>query len=151
VPRTLVELKAEIPFDKWKLDDEVVKQAQLYDEAGDGWAEAVSKRDQAKQVLEQLEAELAHAFRNESMEKITEARVTEHVARHPDYVQQYRLYLNYKRESDEWLVLKEAFAQRCTMIREEVNLHTTGYWGSGVDSGMIESYKSKYRNRNNEE
>ena len=128
--------------------DVVIQQAQLYDEAGDGWALAVSKRDQAKQVLEQLEANLAFSYREGEMGKVTEAKVAEHVARHEDYVQQYRLYLDYKREADEWLVLKEAFAQRCTMIREEVNLHTTGYWGSGVDSNMIETYKKKYNENN---
>lgn len=149
--RSLEELAVEITIDKNKLDDELIRQPQLFWEISEGYADAVSKRDQSKQVLEQLEADVGSAFRlSDFSGKVTEAKVNEHVQCHPNYVNQYQLYLGYKAKAEAWAGLKESFSQRCSMLRELVTLHTTGYWGSGVDSKMIETYKNHYRNRNEE-
>lgn len=149
--RSLEELAVEITIDKNKLDDELIKQPQLYWEVSEGYADAISKRDQSKQVLEQVEATTGSAYRlSDYSGKVTEAKVNEHVKADSSYVQQYQLHIAYKAKAEAWSGLKESFSQRCSMLRELVTLHTTGYWGSGVDSKSIEVYKKAYRDRNEE-
>jgi hypothetical protein len=148
---TLEELQGLVVIDRNHLDEELIKQSQLFWEAGEGFAQAVSKQDQAKQVLEQVAATTASSYRSNSIEKITEAKITEHVDSHPDYIQQYRLYLTYKGEADRWMAIKNAYAHRNEMLRSLVSLVNIGYWNSSsVSDEQIQSYKNSYRNKGNQ-
>lgn len=141
---TLEELKQKIEINKFTLDDELVKQPQLFWETCEGYAIAADKRDTAKHIAQKMAAELAAMFRGNSIEKVTEAKVTEHVEGHPSYVEQYKHYLQYKKDAELWAGMRDTFAQRQSMIRDLVSIHTTGYFGSGLtaDTDKIEAIKA---------
>lgn len=153
---SLEELQNQLAINKDDLETELLHQAQLYWESSEGYAEAVSKRDQSKQVLEQVEATLASEFRKSGLTKITEATVAEHVESHPQYVEQYRLYLGYKKEADRWGGVSDAFRDRSHMLRSLVSMFTTGYWNSssaGAEDriqGVSEARKRAIENLRND-
>ena len=146
---TLEQLQGFLPINKDKLDEELERNSQLFWEASDQYAEAANKRDQAKQVLAQLDANIGAQFRQTSVDRVSEAKVTEFIEANLEHVQQYRMYLNYKFEAERWGGMKDAFEQRLHALRGLVSLTTMGYYGSGVDQKMIESYTTKYQNRIN--
>ncbi|HWY33018.1 MAG TPA: hypothetical protein VNX68_00135, partial [Nitrosopumilaceae archaeon] len=129
--------------------DELIKQPQLFWLACEGYADAADKRDTAKHISQKMAAELASIFRAGSLEKVTEAKVTEHVDAHPTYVEQVKAYLGYKKEAELWSGIRDTFAQRQSMIRDLVSIHTTGYFASGLtsDADKIEALKTAYNKK----
>lgn len=146
---TLEELKQAISINKFELDEELVRQPQLFWECCEGYATAADKRDTAKHILQTKAATLAAIFRASSLEKVTEAKVTEHVESNPDYIAQGQFYLQYKKEAELWSGMRDTFAQRQSMIRDLVDNHKTGYFASGLTSNedkkqaLIAAYKKK--------
>lgn len=147
---TIEELKGFLVLDRNNLDEELLRQPQLFYDISEHYAEALKNRDLAKQVLEQGRATLADQFRKTSLEKVTEARVVEHVEAHPSYVAQHQAHINYKFQAELLSGLREAISDRLSAIRELVALHVTGYWGTGVgvNETKLQSYKEQYQSRN---
>lgn len=144
---TVEELQQFLLLDANSLDEALLQQPQLFWECSEYYSTALKNRDATKQVLEQGYATLSKTFRETSTDKVTESRVKEHVESHPQYVQQYHLYLQYKAEAERMSNLCDSFSQRISSIRELVALHVTGYWGTGggLNEAKLQSYKEQYQ------
>jgi hypothetical protein len=117
------------------LHTELIQQSDLFYRVSKNHADAVSKRDHCKYILDKLDSDLAIRMRMsaiESGEKTTEKKIEEMVAVHPDHVSTTENYLKYKCEADRWAALSRSLEQRADMLRELVGLHKTGYFGTGL-------------------
>ena len=145
--RTIEELKLLLTIDRNRLDEELVQQPQLYYEASEGYTDAAAKRDLSKLVLEQLEANIGKEYRSQSLEKVSDKRVNEHVTSHQLYTEQYERYLNYKSDAEKWDALVDAFRQRSSMARDLVQLMSIGFWSAGPASTLTQNYAEKYKQK----
>jgi hypothetical protein len=144
---TLEELEKLVEINKHALDDECNKQSQLFWEACKGWAEALDKRDTAKHKLQVISAQIAASFRAGSLEKVTEAKITEHVQSHPDYIVQLQFIDQFSKEASLWIGMKEVFEGRRWMLIEMSRQQQMGYFGVTSDLDKIEALKTAYRQR----
>lgn len=145
--RTISEMEALLTIDPNKLDEELAKQSQYLWEAGKNFCIAIDKRDTAKAILDTREAQLDNTIRSTTLEKVTEAKIDKEIRRHPDYLVQRDAYLAYSREANDWLRMMNAFASRDNLLGRMVQLHATGYFGSGLVSheDRIETLKAARR------
>lgn len=145
--RTITEMEALLTINENELDKELAKQSQYLWEASKNFCIAVDKRDTAKAILDTREAQLDNTIRSTSLEKITEAKIDKEIRRHPDYLAQRDAYLAYSREANDWLRMMNVFAARDDLLGRMVQLHATGYFGSGLISheDRIETLKAARR------
>jgi len=145
------ELETRLKVDRDKLDDEVMMQPTLFNEAAKNYAEAAGKRDLSKQVLEQMAAAMGQTIRTTSIDKITENKVKEAVEADPQYVAQYHAHLEYKKEAELWQGMVRAYDQRSKMLPELIKLFLNGYWGidirtkRGPDDVLVEEARAARR------
>jgi hypothetical protein len=130
---TYDELQIKTLIDKYKLDDEAAEAAHLIQLASEGYAEAVDKKDTSKLVLDQLHAGLSLEFRANSLEKITDSRITAMVDSDAGYIDQYMKHLAYKKDAERWKGLVEAFIKRAQMISDLVKLCNASYFGTAIN------------------
>jgi hypothetical protein len=123
----LEEFSPELKIDKYRLDDEIAKQADLYHRVSAGFAEAASWRDRAKHDLSMTEAEAAQFIRT-STEKATEAGVKEQLTLTKSVVNARRNYISWERVTEEWKGLQIAFDQKSKMLRDMSQLYVSGYF-----------------------
>lgn len=113
------------------LDYEIMHQAQTYNEIGIATVEAKSEADALYEAYKNTDATLNISVREELTAlgtKFTEAIVAAKVATHPDHVTAYQDYLNAKLVADKLSVLKDAYSQRSSMLRDLVSLFSSSYW-----------------------
>lgn len=123
-------LKEFLTVDKFSLDDEVVRQASLYQRVSDAWAEAVAERDALKEQLAYVYAALDVEVRRELGDKATEGRVKAKILLMADHQEATENYLQAKLKADKLNGLKESFEQRSKMIEILSKLFLSGYYGS---------------------
>jgi|SRR5579863_787680 len=145
--RTIEELQKELIINRIALDEELVQQPQLFWEASEGYTLASAQRDTAKLSLERAEADCAQHIRGGSLEKLSDKKVADAVMANPTYIGYYESYLQYKANAEKWSVLKDAFQQRSSMLRDLVQLMSIGYWGSGIANTLSDTYKEKYKQK----
>lgn len=126
----LEEFHERLAFDRDRLDDELIEQAQLYYSAAEQCAHAVSRRDEANSIKEVEYAKACEAARlviEEGGDKVTEGKVKELASQDEDYREAVADLSNKKLEADLWAAMKESFVQRgwalremCEMVKAEV-------------------------------
>lgn len=127
------ELKHLLKIDPLNLDEAVLQQPTLYYQVGQKHALAVSERDKLYDQLKITDAKLNEEIRRELNEdgiKATEAMIQAKVLAEPEHAAVVTAYGDAKYVADELQILKEAFSQRSYMLRELVELYTSGYYGS---------------------
>lgn len=127
----IAEFEPELKIDKYRLDDEIAKQADLYHRVSAGYAEAASWRDRAKHELSMTEADAAQEVRTEiaeTGEKVTEAGVKEQLTLKKQVVAARRLHISWERLAEEWRGLQVAFDQKSKMLRDMSQLYVSGYF-----------------------
>ena len=127
----MAEFEDELKIDKYRLDDEIAKQADLYYRVSAGFAEAASWRDRAKHDLSMTEADAAQEVRteiSEAGEKVTEAGVKEQLTLKKSVVAARRHHIAWERLAEEWLGLQRAFDQKSKMLRDMSQLYVSGYF-----------------------
>ena len=121
------EFRKYLKIDKLSLDDEVERQPSLFYEVSEAYAEAVGERDDDKETLAIIDAELDAQARN-SKEKITEAQVKSYIQTNSEHQIAFDTWLESKKLADRLGALKEAFQQRSYMLRDLVSLHNSNYF-----------------------
>lgn len=134
--QTIEDLKKHLAINKYALDEELENQAVIYFEISENCAEALSYRDEAKQAVELVDAEVADAIRKDFArrdEKLTEAKLSQEVLLSAKHVTAYQDYLDTKKNAELWMALKESFSQKGHALREMADLYVAGYFaGSDI-------------------
>lgn len=112
------------------LDEELIRQPQLFYEAGEAYAMAVSRREAAKDALKQVAAELYLRLRRKlaDKERVTEATLNANVETHPEHASARVALAEAQAAVETSEALKEAYSQRAWMLRELCALHMAGYF-----------------------
>lgn len=125
-------------IDQHALDRELIRQAHTYHEIAIAYAEAVSKRDAAYENIKTVDANLYFHLRQTyeaEGTKITESLLSQKVLTHPEHTRAHGEHNLLKLEADKLMALKDAFGQRSYMLRDMVQLYTTGYFTENSVSG----------------
>lgn len=125
-------------INKYALDDELIRQPQLYSDIAEAAVRAQSERDAAKENLDVVDSSVAANIRSTAQRsgtKVTEASIQESVILSEDHRAAHEHFLKCKSTVERLLALKEAFQQRSFMLRDLVALHIAGYYTrSAVES-----------------
>lgn len=136
--RDFDELREGLAIDKDALDEGLIQQPQQYLDVSEAYALAVSRRDQAKDNLETLEARLNLDYRSDaesSGEKYTEPMLKAKVQQSKMRRQAYTEYLEACKEVDLLDGLRSAYRDRSYMLRSLADLYVTGYFTSSSVKG----------------
>ena len=139
---TYEELQNKLLIQQHALDYEVIHQAQTYNEIGVATVEAKSEADALYEAYKNTDAELNSRVRDEltaAGTKFTEAVVAAKIQTHPDHAAAYQKYLDAKLKADKLAVLKDAFSQRSSMLRDLIQLYCNEYWTKDSISGTSNS------------
>lgn len=132
------DLRDKLRIDRDNLDFEIVAQPEYYYHAGNACAEAVSRRDQAYELIKQTDASLYIRIRTmveDKGMKVTETLLTNMVIIEDDHVEANRNWVEAKGEADSLAVLRDSFQQRGYMLRDLVQLIVTGYYSEKPMNG----------------
>lgn len=144
----LEEFTPELRIDKYRLDDEIAKQGDLYYRASARCAEAISYRDRAKHELAVIEAETAQELRTrnaEAGEKTTESGVKEAVTLDKRVKQAVLRHIAWDRTAREWSAMQSALDQRSKALRDMSQLYVAGYFtvtSAGRAEGNVKEVKA---------
>lgn len=126
-------------IDKYNLDSGLVEQASVYHKIGNGYADAMSYRDQARAELDQVKAECDKFIRADAVlanERITEAQVTAKILEETQYQTANNEYLEWKMVTEKWSVLRDSFNQRAYALRDLCQLWMANYY---ADTAIAEA------------
>ena len=143
-------LRAGIRIERDVLDEELIRNAQDFHHAGEGFAVNKSRRDAALAKLERVKAEVYLDIRENMVadnEKITETKLEQKVLQEDDYKIAHRDYLAACRDADRWEALRNSYRQRADMLRSLVQLHTTGYFGELTGASERRDARERFEER----
>ena len=147
------EFQALLRIDRHNLDEEVERQPALYYKVAAEEARMRSRFDASKSALEMIMADLDGEIRSKALkkaEKITEATVRAKVSQDKRCVQASEEQLKQKRRLDLLTALKDSFRQRSYMLRDLVELYTSGYYTDAAIRGHSDRAKEKHAEKNQE-
>jgi hypothetical protein len=136
----LDEAKKRLRIDKHDLDEELIRQPELFFEVSERVTQAIAERDALKEELANVDAELDKEVRaklTKNLERFTEAMVKNAIQTHKKHATAAENYLEAKNEADNWVALKEAFHQRRYMIQELCGLYLGNYFQRTAVSGSV--------------
>ena len=120
------------------LDDDLVRQPQLFYQASEEHARLVSERDAAKTHLEEVDAKLSREIREQfesDGRKITEAVVAAEISLRSEHRAATAELNDLRLETDRAVAMKEAFSQRAYALKDLAGLFSAGYWQSASARG----------------
>lgn len=129
--RTIESLRKLLEIDKYEIDEEIVRQPQLFFEIGEAAVKAAAERDFAKDELKRIDAELYGTLRRKLEKgsgKATEGQVTNAVLTDKQHIRAVKRYIRANEKSDLLQALKEAFNQRSYMLRDLASLYVANYY-----------------------
>ncbi len=133
------DLSDNLRIDEHDLDNECMAQPQRFNDAAQESARAASRRDEAKDVLKTVEAEVEFDIRKKaeaSGEKLTEPAVKAKVQLSARRQVAFKAYLEASLDADKWEALKESFKDRSFMVRELAGLWLAGYYAKNSVEGV---------------
>lgn len=130
----------DLKLDKHDLDNCALSQPELYAEWALKWADAVDRRDRAKDNLNLVKSDCDVDIR-ENPKKFgwaadkapTEAFIGTAIFSHPDYMAANEDYMQAVHEVNVLSIAKESFEQRRKMIEVLVQLYLSGYYSGNKD------------------
>lgn len=125
------ELKSYLEIDKYALDDEISTQAVVYQQVAEFHAACVNRRDAAYENVKVVDAAVASALKDHANQqgiKVTEVTVAAQVMLSTEHKEAVNKHLRAKEQADRNAALKDAFNQRCYMLRELGELFIAGYY-----------------------
>lgn len=130
---TREQIKERLRIDRNNLDGEWVEQPQLFHDVCEGAAYAMSRRDQLKNEVKQVDAKLSNRLRKKLAEegKVTKDLLAQRVEAHDEHVEAVKAFSTAAFEVDQWAALKEAFGQRLKALEYLVDLFKAGYFQAG--------------------
>lgn len=144
---TIEQLQEMLKIDKNDLDEEIVRQPEIYYQVAQQCSEKQSQRDYAyddiKRAYAEISLEVREDFEREGR-KSTEALVEATVRADPGYIKAQEQHAKLRLEADKYAALQEAFSQRAYMLRELVKLYVSGYFmDSSVNAGKFDHDEHK--------
>lgn len=119
------ELEARLKIDQMNLDAELIGHPHDYWHAAKGATEAISIRDKAKDIHDRYAANLNMIFRREAherKERITEAQLDMMILSDQDCIDMWNQYLQYKKEADLWVGLRDSFIQKGYALKSLIDV-----------------------------
>lgn len=124
-------LETGLKIDKFNLDEELVQQPQLLYEVSSQLSLYTSRRDAAKQQLQNAEAAADNAIRRRASkreQRITEREIESRKRSDPEVEQANKVYLDLCYACNMLAGLKEAFQQRSYVLKDLVSLFVANYY-----------------------
>lgn len=125
------ELQARLKIDESTLDAELQMQPAAYYEVSRALALAISKRDAAKQELQETEARVDRKIRlviKEEGSKVTEKEIEARKTLNKDIKDAHARLLDLTYEVGKLSALKEAFSQRSYVLKDLVTLYVSEWY-----------------------
>lgn len=129
---TYQELRQLLIIDKHELDDVASKHSDAYHIVSLRLGDYTSFRDEAKEQLVKIKAEVDAEIRNKYRrrdERITEADVKAQIILSPRVEAAIAALHKYERKVALYTSLEKSFQQRSSMIKVMAQLYSSGYWG----------------------
>lgn len=129
----IADLKAKLAIDEHALEVGLREHPQLVYEIGMALAEAISERDEAKEKLGQVEAEVEKEIREEASnndEKVTDKSVDAQKKTDIRVVKANETFLAKKYDAAQLQVLSDAFSQRSYALSKLVDLYIANYYSN---------------------
>ena len=129
---TIEELEAGLRIDEHALEDALKVHSDLFYKVSDQMTLSLSLRDEAKQQLEETEAEVDLGLRKDAA--LSEERVTDTAIAFQRKIDRRvkaanANYLKLKHDAARWAALKESFEQRSYALSKLVDLYIANYYG----------------------
>lgn len=124
----LRDVRKHLPIDKHSLDSELERHAMTYYDIGEEMTFAVSRRDQAKEDLARVDAEVYDEIVQSDNEKLSDAKIRNRVLADSRHKDAFTAYNQARAEADQWTVLHEAYRQRGSMLRQLAELYVANYY-----------------------
>lgn len=142
--------------DKHELDEEWIRQPDLFWRAASGLAKAIADRDDAKQTLASVRAKLAGDLREmhtKASEKFTVDSIGQEVELEDEVVTARKDFNNAEIMVGRWAALKESFSQRGYTLKGVTELHISNYYqtNSGGSRQAKDQAADENRRRSGEE
>lgn len=144
------EFRDYLKVDKNHLDDDLVQHSQLFFKVAEAYVRASAKRDELKEDLTLLDAELDGRVRkraDDKDEKYTEAQIKALILTNKDHVDASEAYHNAKTEADMLGALKESFVTRGHHIRDLCQLYTAQYFDTNSVRADANADRTIYQER----
>ena len=149
------EYEGALSIDKHDLDEELIRQPEVFNRISQDEAQAIAERDQAKDKLRVVEAKLDLKIRrnfDKKEKKVTETIILSEVTKHEDRIEARKKYRNKEEAVNKMSALKDAFQQRSYMLNKLVDLFIAGYFiksdaGSSSSGGPRKSEARHESNR----
>lgn len=128
---TLEDARELLLIDKNELDVACAMQPQIFEEVAYGYSMAVSERDNIKEDMAVVDAEIAFEYRSNcdrTGTKITENKLKEEVQMHKKHKDMHEKYMRSRIKVDEFAAIKESFYQRVEMLKKLADLYAGKYW-----------------------
>lgn len=141
------EFEGYLLINKFKLDDEVMRQSQLYHEVGKAHAEAIAIRDNLEERLAVVDAEIDAELRkkHESEEtKYTEPLIKNEVRLDKRHQKAFATYIAAKEEAGKTYSLQNAYDHRRSMIERLCKLYEGEYWNNDSVRGDAAADRVQY-------
>lgn len=144
------EFRDYLVIEKTALDEELSHQAELLFKISDEYALATALRDELKEKLAVVDAELDDEVRRDieiAGDKVTEGMVKANIHTSKKHQQAYDAYARAKKRADRLLALKESFKDRGFMIRSLCDLFVSNYFEANSVRGNDRTDTAVYKQR----
>lgn len=128
---TIEDLEQGLRIDEHALEIELKEHAETFYKVSSHVAMSLSKRDEAKQALEEKEAEVDMELRKAaslSEERVTDTAIANQKKSDPKVKAANANFLRLKKEATQWETLKEAYQQRSYALSKLVDLYIANYY-----------------------
>jgi hypothetical protein len=139
-----------ISIDKHALDDCVMQQPELFHRVAEKLALEISLRDEIKDQLSVVQAEVDETIRLEAAQsstKMTEGAIKMQITMHPDVVMARSTLAKLNKSVGLLSALKESYSQRSYMLKELVSLYLAQYYGDETATASGAKDRSYVNNR----
>jgi len=144
----LKDLDPRLKIDKYRLDDELLANPQLVQDANEELAEAIAIRDTLKEELDTINARLDAEIREElekDKKKATENIVAMKVQLHPDHKKAFENYNESKLLTGKAAAFEKAVSARADNLRVLADLYKSGYFAINSTKDTPTTSEATYR------
>lgn len=131
IPKFIAEMNGLLLIDERRLDKNVREQVTATSRINEVYAMILSRRDEAEDLLKEIEAELNETIREDFTrdgKKPTVEQLKFAVRRHTHYTRQQRRLAQLREDTNRLAGVKDVWKGRSYMVRELVTLQLSGYF-----------------------
>lgn len=149
VEQVLDDLQPGLKIDEHELDKACQQHAELFQGVADALTFALSRRDEAKAILAEVEAAVDLELRRKKgrSEKLTNPEVAAMVCIDQRVYDAKRQHLRLVHEASRLAALKESFEQRSYQLKQMTQLYLASYFGDISETGsnsQMKTVRSEY-------